>query len=172
MEDYTIRDMRKADIPGILALQEKILRADGFDLCWFYPFGETELEELTEEPTAIGIGAFAEERLIAFRAGCFSGDDYNEITRVLGSPYKETPCFLMDGVFVDPAWRGRHLQQALTEMCIERCREKGIGTFLAAAHPDNLSSIKSLKNLGFTERTRQMIYGGKYERLILVKEIL
>lgn len=169
-EEYTIRDMLKTDIPVILALQEKIIREDGFDLRWFYPFSEAELEELVEEPAGIAIGASAGGRLIAFRAGCFSGSEYDEVTRALGSEYTKIPCFLMNGVFVDRDWRGNHLQQKLTELCIERCRKRGIETFLAVVHPDNVSSVKSLKNLGFEERTRQMLFSGKYDRLILVKE--
>lgn len=169
-EDCTVRDMRKPDIPEILMLQEKVLKEDGFDLRWFYPFSEAELEEVAGEKAGMAVGAFAEGKLIAFRAGNFTGSEYDDIIRILGSPYTETRCFLMNGAFVDPAWRGRHLQQTLTKLCIERCRKRGIGTFFAMVHPDNVSSMKSLKNLGFTERTRQMLYGGKYDRFILVKE--
>lgn len=168
--DYTVWDMIKKDIPEILALQEKVLGGDGFDPRWFYPFSEEELKEMVETAAGMTIGVFAEGELIAFRAGSFSGSEYDEITRILGNPYTDIPCFLMNGVFVDPAWRGNHLQQALTEQCIARCRERGIGTFLAAVHPDNIYSIKSLKNIGFEARTRQMIFNGKYDRLILVKE--
>ena len=167
---FTVRDMLKKDIPEILALQEKVIGEDNFDLRCFYPFSEAELRELTEEPAGMAIGAFAEGKLVAFRAGCFSGSEYDEITGALGSPYSEIPCFLMNGAFVDRAFRGNHLQQAMTELCIERCRKLGIETFLAVVHPDNVSSIKSLTNLGFSERARKMLFNGTYDRLILVKE--
>lgn len=169
-KDYSVRDMLKTDIPEILTLQEKSLGGNGFDPRWFYPFSEEELSEFVEEETGMAIGVFAEGRLIAFRAGCFSGSEYDEVTRALGSPYRDIPCFLMNGVFVAPAYRGNHLQQALTEQCMERCGKLGIGIFLAVVHPDNASSVKSLGNLGFEVRLRQMIFDGKYDRLILVKE--
>lgn len=165
-----VRDMTKNDIPKILALQDKVLGGNGFDFRWFYPFSEEELNEFVGEKAGISVGVFAGEQLVAFRAGCFSGGEYDEITRILGNPYIWIPCFLMNGVFVDEAYRGHHLQQMLTELCIGRCREIGVETFLSVVHPDNLPSIRSLKNIGFEERTRQMIFDGKYDRIILVRE--
>lgn len=165
-----VRDMMKNDIPKILALQDKVLGGSGFDSRWFYPFSGEELNEFIEEEAGISIGVFSGERLIAFRAGCYSGSEYDEITRILGSPYTEIPCFLMNGVFVDEEYRGHHLQRSLSEMCIARCREIGVETFLSVVHPDNLPSIRSLKNIGFEERTRHMIFDGKYDRIILVRE--
>lgn len=165
---YIVRDMMKKDIAEILALQDKVLHGSGFDSRWFYPFSKEELEEFVEEAAGLSVGVFVKGKLRAFRMGCFSGMEYDEITRALGSPYRETLCFLMNGVFVDQAFRGNHLQQMLTEQCIARCRKRGIETFLAVVHPDNLPSIKSLKNIGFTERSRQKIFDGKYDRIILV----
>jgi GNAT superfamily N-acetyltransferase len=167
---FFVRDTRKEDIPGILAAQEAVLRAADYDPQWLYPFCKEELEELMEEG-AVSIGAYAEGSLIAFRAACFSGHEYEEITRALGSPFTDIPCLLLYGMFVVPAWRGRHLQQKLTELCIDRCKERGIGTFLATVHPGNDPSLKSLKNLGFQVRAKKMLYGKEYERLILVKEM-
>lgn len=172
LEGLTVRDMQTSDIPDVLALQERIIGAEDFDARWFYPFSEEELDQLTEGTEGMAIGVWAEGRIIAFRAGSFSGSEYEEITDTLGSPYTEFPCFLMNGAFVDPAFRGKHLQQVMTELCIDRCRKLGIHTFLAVVHPDNISSIKSLKNIGFSERTRKLIFGGTYDRLILVKEKL
>lgn len=170
IDGFSIKDMQKKDIPEILALQERIIREDNFDLLWFYPLSEEELDQIVEGPSGMAIGALAEGRLIAFRAGCFKGNEYDEITGLLGSPYTEIPCFLMNGVFVDRAFRGNHLQQVLTKVCIERCRKSGIETFLATVHPDNIASVKSLIKLGFSERARKMLFDGTYDRLILVKE--
>jgi GNAT superfamily N-acetyltransferase len=169
-EAFFLRDMVKSDIPEILALQEQILREGDFDHQWFYPFSEEELKELVDEKNGIFIGAFAGDRLVAFRAGCFSGEEYDEITGALGSPYTETACFLMNGVFVHKDYRGHHLQQTLTEECMKRCEEIGINTFLSVTHPENRASMTSLKNVGFVERSRQMLFHGKYDRVILVKE--
>ena len=167
-ETFFVRDMKKGDIVDILALQDRIFREDSFDPRWFYPFSKKELEEFLGEETGISVGAFMEGKLVAFRTGCISGEEYDEITRALGSPYTETDCFLMNGAFVDKTYRGNHLQQMLTEQCIVRCRKRGIETFLAVVHPDNLPSIKSLKKIGFIERSRQKIFNGKYDRIILL----
>ena len=167
-ETFFVRDMMKGDVAEILALQDKILHEDGFDPRWFYPFSEEELKVLVGKNTGISVGAFMEGRLVAFRTGCISGEEYDEITRNLGSPFTEISCFLMNGAFVDKAYRGNHLQQMLTEQCIARCRKRGIETFLAVVHPDNLPSIKSLKKIGFIERSRQKIFNGKYDRIILL----
>lgn len=169
-ELFYVRDMLKRDIPGILALQDQVLRGSGFDPQWFYPFTEEELMEFIEEEAGLSVGMFAGEKLIAFRAGCFSGSEYDEITRALGSPYTEIPCFLLNGAFVHNAYRGNNLQQKLTEHCIERCRKIGIEIFLSVVHPDNCASVKSLYNIGFEARSRQAIFQGKYDRIILVKE--
>lgn len=167
---YTLRKMMHCDIQEILELQERVLNGCSFNSEWFYPFDEEELCEIVGGES-IAIGVFVDERLIAFRTGCFSGHEYDEITGVLGGKYKEVPCFLMNGVFVDKDYRGNHLQQKLSDHCVEVCREMGIDTFLSVVHPDNSPSIKSLKSIGFSEVKRQMLFDGRYDRLILVKEI-
>lgn len=167
---YVMKDMKLSDMKDIFELQNKILVGCGFDLEWFYPFEEEELKEILEGDS-IAIGVYVDEKLIAFRTGGFSGLEYDEITNTLGGKYKDHPCFLMNGVFVDKDYRGNHLQQKLSDHCIEICRKKGIETFVSVVHPDNISSIKSLKNIGFEEIKRQMLFDGKYDRLILVKEM-
>ena len=169
-KNYVLKDMEESGIGEIMGLQDQILADQGFDLEWFYPYKAEELKEILEDDS-IALGVYVDGRLIAFRTGSFSGEEYEEITDALGGKYKEKPCFLMNGVFVDKAYRGNHLQQKLSEHCIERCRKKGINTFLSVVHPDNISSIKSLKNVGFKEEKRLMIFHGSYDRLILVKEM-
>ncbi len=167
-KDYTLRNLEISDVPVILELQDRVMTG-GFDPRWFYPFGEQELMELVESDN-IAIGVYIEEKLIAFRAGCFSGREFEEIISVLGEKYKERPCFLMNGVFVDKAYRGNHLQRKLSEYCMELCRGKGIQTFFSVVHPHNIPSVQSIKSMGFEERKRQMLFDGNYERFIFVKE--
>jgi RimJ/RimL family protein N-acetyltransferase len=169
-ESCEIRNMEVSEIDEILKLQEKILYRDSFDLEWFFPFSKEELEEILEQKNAIALGVFVNGKLVAFRTGGSCGAEYNEITRTLGSHFTEVPCFLMNGAFVENAYRGNGLQTMMTEYCMEECLKKGIKTFVALVHPDNKPSIASLKKAGLTERTRQMVFDGKYDRLILVKE--
>jgi ribosomal protein S18 acetylase RimI-like enzyme len=169
-KDYVLKDMKESGLTEILELQNKVLTECGFNTQWFYPFDEEELKEILEGDS-IALGVYTDGKLIAFRTGSFSGVEYDEITNTLGGKYKEKPCFLMNGVFVDKAYRGNHLQQKLSEYCIERCRKKGINTFLSVVHPDNIPSIKSLKNIGFKVEKQRKIFNGNYDRLILVKEM-
>lgn len=169
-KSYVLKDMKENDIREILELQNKILTDQDFDLKWFYAFDEEALEEVFEDDS-IALGVYIDDRLIAFRTGSSSGKEYEEITNALGGSYTKKPCFLMNGVFVDKAYRGNHLQEKLSEHCIEQCRKSGINTFLSVVHPDNISSIKSLKNIGFKEEKRLMLFNGSYDRLILVKEM-
>ena len=169
-EPLLLKRVGSADIPEILALQERIFDADGFDSQWFYPFSREELVALAGEEDSILVGVFAGQKLIAFRAGCRSGEEYKEIVETLGGKYRTIPCFLMNGSFVDSDYRGNNLQQTMTEYCVKCCETKGIETFFTTVHPENTASITSFRNLGFKEKETRTLYGGKYNRIILVKE--
>jgi len=165
-----MRTMQETDIDTMLQLQKKVLESPDFNADWFYPFPRKELEELMEMRDSIILGIYVGERLAAFRVGCCAGAEFEEIAETLEGKCTKTPCFLMNGVFVDKDFRGNNLQQMMSEYTIERCKENGVETFITAIHPDNTASIQSLKNIGFKEKKRQTIYGGNYDRVILVKE--
>jgi GNAT superfamily N-acetyltransferase len=167
---YHMRLLEEESIADMLQLQEKVLSHGHFDLLWFYPFNEEELIEIIAVDSNLVLGIFIEQDLVAFRVGCRQGREYDEITGALGPPYTKTPCFLMNGVFVDPAYQGNHLQQKMSAYSVRQCERQGIRTFLTAIHPDNVPSIKSLENIGFIKKKRTLLYHQKYDRVILVKE--
>ncbi|MDD3199095.1 MAG: hypothetical protein PHV71_03540 [Eubacteriales bacterium] len=167
---YYMSSMKEVDIGEMLRLQKQVFMEDNLNVLWFYPFKSLELKSILKIENNIVIGVFVRERLIAFRVGCCCGREYQEIVSALGGRYKEIPCFLMNGAFVENRYRGNNLQQMMSQYSIDRCREIGIKTFLTAIHPDNASSIKSLTNIGFEVRARKMLYNNKYDRTILVKE--
>jgi GNAT superfamily N-acetyltransferase len=167
---YFLREMKESDIQSILRLQDKILTGFGADQKWFYPFQEAALREIICGGSSITVGIHVENDLIAFRTGCFSGKEYKEITTALEGKYCKAPCFLMNGVLVHENYRGNRLQQRLSEHCMELCGMQGVFTFISVVHPENFASIQSLKRCGFKEKRKEMLFGGEYERLIMVKE--
>ncbi len=166
---YSLREMKESDMKSILLLQDEILTGFGFDQKWFYPFQEAALREIIFG-SSITVGIHVEDDLIAFRTGCFSGKEYEEITTALEGKYREAPCFLMNGVLVHENYRGNRLQQKLSEHCMELCGLQGVSTFISVVHPKNFASIQSLKRCGFQEKRTKILFGGEYERLIMVKE--
>ena len=167
---YSLREMKVSDIQSILRLQDKVLMGFCSDSKCFYPFQEAALREIICDGSSITVGIHIENDLIAFRTGSFFGKEYEEITTALAGKYCEAPCFLMNGVLVHENYRGNRLQQRLSEHCMELCGVLGVSTFISVVHPENFASIHSLKRCGFKEKRREMLFGGEYERLIMVKE--
>lgn len=167
---YRMNPLKSDQIPAMLVLQQEIFETGGFDLRWFYPFREEELEEILEDPANLVLGVYVEEKLVAFRVSCGSGTEFEEVIEQLGGEYQTTPCFLLNGALVGHQYRGNNLQQLMSEHTVNWCRERGIQVFVVTVHPDNAPSIKSLENIGFIKRKRTLLYNQQYDRLILVKE--
>lgn len=170
-EAYVMRLLTPGDIPQMLAVQEFVLQQEDFEPSWFFPYDEAEFQRVISTEGSLLPGIFVEGRLIAFRVGCPGTGEYSDIPDILGPPYSRGPTYLLNGVFVDPAYRGNHLQQLMSEYTIEQCRRRKVRYFATAIHPDNMASLRSLEAIGFEIATRTRLYGGRYERCILVKEL-
>lgn len=170
LTSYKMTRLTPEHIPDLLAIQEQILQTGGFDLLWFYPFQEEELDEILQQSDNLVLGIYVESELVAFRVGCGSGSEFREVMEKLGEPYQKRPCFLLNGALVKPRYRGNSLQQMMSEYTIDWCRNCGKEVFVVTVHPDNAPSIKSLENIGFIKKTRALLYNKHYDRLILVKE--
>lgn len=167
---YEMCPLGSEHIPAMLALQQQILEAGGFDLRWFYPFQKQELEEVLRDPSNLVLGVYVQEELVAFRVSCGSGSEFDEIIDELGEKYQTRPCYLLNGALVDRRYRGNNLQQRMSEYTLKWCQDRGIEVFMVTVHPDNVPSIKSLENIGFIRKKRTLLYQRQYDRLILVKE--
>lgn len=169
---YRMERLSADHVDSMLKLQEEVLKDGSFDCRWFFPFREEELEEILADENSLVLGIFAEDTLAAFRVGCTDGKEFREISKALGGIYSEGEAMLLDGVFVKKEFRGNHLQQVMSSYTIEACEKRKINAFMTAIHPENIASIKSLENIGFQRKARAMLYGGKYDRVILVKETI
>ena len=167
---YKMTTLLPQNIEMMLKLQDEVIKGKGFNISWFYPFSANELKEIMSMKGNQVIGVFTGEELIAFRVSCSGGREFQEISNALGGGYEEGKAMLLNGVFVKDTFRGNHLQQIMSQYTIDECQKMGIKLLMTAIHPDNGASIKSLENIGFERKERAMLYGGKYDRIIMVKE--
>lgn len=167
---YIMTTLTPEDIEMMLRLQDEIIGCKGFDISWFYPFCCDELKEIMNIKGNLVIGVFAEKELVAFRVSCICGEEFKEIAHALGDIYEEGKAMLLNGVFVKNDFRGNNMQQIMSQYTADECEKHGIKVLMTAIHPDNIASIKSLENIGFKKKKRAMLYEGKYDRVILVKD--
>lgn len=169
-ETFTMRYLTLEDVPDMIKLQERVFAVEDFDPSWLSRTSRNEFEEIILAEDNLAIGVYTDTLLVGLRMASGSGWEFDEIVRAAGDEYLEKFCFLMNGSLVDPDYRGNNLQQRMSQYVIDDWKARGVKAFLVTVHPDNLPSIKSLNNLGFLMKTRAMIYHGKYDRLIMVKE--
>ncbi len=164
---YDILRLDRTFIGDMLNIQNEYFDSEDFEKDWFYPYTKEELEEIFSDETNLVHGAFIGKYLLAFRIACIRGQEWDEIKCVLPDPYKGKKFVLMNGVMVSKGFTGQGLQKKLI---MEAADMTVVNTFVAAAHPDNMASLKALKTIGFKEVGILELYNSEYERLLLVKE--
>lgn len=167
---YIMTSLGPENIETMLKLQDEVIGCRGFNISWFYPFCYDELSEIMSTKGNLVTGIFAEDELVAFRVSCICGEEFKEISHALGDIYEEGSAMLLNGVFVKNNFRGNNMQQIMSQYTADLCKKNGIEVLMTAIHPDNIASITSLENIGFEKKKRAMLYEGRYDRVILVRE--
>lgn len=158
---YTVCILDKSDLPKVLQLQEVVCNAlPNKDI--LQPLSDEEFLFILNG-NGIMIGAFVEEKLIAFRAllippiddehlGYHIGlVDEAELKRVL---YQEISS-------VDPKYRGHGLQKTLAKVIMQQIDTTAFDTICTTVMPYNIASLKDKFSQGFYIVALKYTYGEK-----------
>lgn len=118
----------------------------------------------------LGLGVFHEDRLIAYALIQTRLEPEDDLRALLGYATAR-PTAKLCGSAVDPAYRGRGLQQALSRERLAFGRKAGIERFFATAAPQNCPSWMSLMRAGLTIAGLGERYGGRLRYTLVLDEV-
>jgi ribosomal protein S18 acetylase RimI-like enzyme len=143
-------------------------------------FRELRLEALENHPTSFGADyaenklkpqTYWEERLAFFseEQALFFAEEKSQLIGMAGIyrslSKKSSHCARIWGVYVKPAWRGRHVSEMLMRSCLEWAGQQQAVVVKLAVVTDNLAAIHCYERLGFKvygTEPKAIIYEGVY----------
>ncbi|WP_432357776.1 GNAT family N-acetyltransferase [Sporosarcina sp. UB5] len=165
----TIRSLTQNDLNTIIKLQEKVI-ATLQVTSFLQPLSEDEFLYILNGNGSM-IGAFHDDRLIAFRAMLEPEIDEHHLGKDAGLSDSELPSVLYSEVTnVDPDYRGNSLQRILGELLMENVdttRHRYVFTTVA---PFNIASLKDKFSLGMYIINVEKKYGNLL-RYTLMKDL-
>ena len=168
-QDVTIKTLTINDLEAILELQEKVI-ASLTVASFLQPLSEEEFLFILNGNGTM-IGAFHEERLIAFRAMLEPEIDEHHLGRDAGLTESELSSVLYSEVTnVDPDYRGNKLQQILGELLLEDIDKKRYRYLFTTVAPFNIASLKDKFALGMHIISLEKKYGNLL-RYTLMKDL-
>lgn len=143
----TIRSLVHKDLAIIMGLQEKVIASLEVN-SFLQPLSEEEFLFILNGNGSM-IGAFHNDRLIAFRAMLEPEIDEYHLGKDAGVPDSELPSVLYSEVTnVDPGYRGNSLQRILGEILMQNVDAARHRYVFATVAPFNIASLKDKFALG------------------------
>lgn len=128
---------------------------------WLIALTKEELEKIWTNPKVIIYGAVDNGKLLAISGLFFDESDYLDIMKLLNIENNKVveiaECMTL------PSARGNNLMLKINTILIQEAQKLGFDYIIATAHPDNISSNKSLQKLGMESNVQFLRYG-KYIR--------
>ena len=146
-QEVTIKELALRDLESIKELQEKVIAS--LEVASFLqPLSDEEFRFILNGNGSM-IGAFHDDRPIAFRAMLEPEIDEHHLGRDAGLPESELPFVLYSEVTnVDPEYRGNSLQRILGELLMEHVDKDHHRYVFATVAPFNIASLKDKFALG------------------------
>lgn len=166
---YYVKTLTVDDLTDILALQQEVMDA--------LPNKE-QLQPLTSEEflfilkgNGLMIGAFADQRLIAFRALLIPEMDDEGLGEDIGLTGEELKQILYQEITnVHPKYRGHSLQRKLANCIMKQIDQSKFKYILATVMPYNIPSLKDKFDQGMRIEELKEKFGGKI-RYIFAKRL-
>ena len=169
-KEITIMPLTVDHLPAILELQQQVI-ATLTSESFLQPLSEEELLYLLTGKGFM-IGAYDEERLIAFRAMLEPPIDEEHLGKDAGLPKSEWPLVLYSEVSnVHPHFRGNNLQVVLGKIIMQAVDEQRFRFICATVAPFNIASLKDKFAHGMHIVALKVKYGGLL-RYILMKDLV
>ena len=166
---YELRLLSEADLPQIMALQEKVISSmDRNDYC--VPLSEKEhLEMLDGRGEAVGV--FIGARLVALCGILFPGDSENNMAYELNfSPEKLHSVAQLEISLVHPGFQGNDLQQKMAGFLVERAKNNQQYRYIfTTVSPYNYPSLQTVTTLGlFIAKVCKKYFG--WDRYVVFRD--
>lgn len=149
MQSIEIRQALVRDLPSLLELEQGIIEAER-------PYNENliegkfhyyDLQELIENEKSVV--------LVAESGGKIVGSGYAQI-RPSKSYYDHGDHSYLGFMFVDPAYRGRGINQTIIDGLISWSKEKGITAVYLDVYADNQAAVRAYEKAGFCKSLIEM----------------
>lgn len=166
-QEVIIRNLAKKDLPTIMDLQEQVIASLTVS-SFLQPLSEEEFLFILEGNGSM-IGAFHDDRLIAFRAMLEPEIDEHHLGKDAGLSASELPTVLYSEVTnVDPAYRGNSLQRILGELLMEDIDRDRHRYVFATVAPFNIASLKDKFSLGMHIISLEKKYGNLLRYTLMI----
>jgi RimJ/RimL family protein N-acetyltransferase len=154
----------KAELEELITLTESTIKHSD----WWLPISDISRQHFFDEEWTCFYGGFLNEKLISASALFFNENEFGESRDKLGIG----TCKIAEigRCMVNPENQGNNLMFKINSILYSIAKEKEIQYLIATAHPDNLSSCKSLEKLGFV-RKNTILKNSKYLRNIYLAEV-
>ncbi|RUL52082.1 GNAT family N-acetyltransferase [Lysinibacillus antri] len=158
---YSVYVLGKTHLPEVLALQDIVCEAlPNKDI--LQPLSEEEFDFILSG-NGIMIGAFHDEKLIAFRALLIPPIDEDHLGYDIGlvdeADLKRV--LYQEISSVDPNYRGYGLQKTLAKVIMQQIDTNAFDYLATTVMPYNIASLKDKFSQGFYTVALKYIYGGK-----------
>lgn len=166
---FCVRNLNLNDIAIIDELQSKVINALE-DKKILQPLSKTELEFLIDG-NGLMIGAFVDQKLIAFRALLKPEIDEEHLGLDVGIPKDQLERVIYQEVSsVHPDFRGYGLQRKLADMIMNEVETTRFYYVCATVQPFNIASLKDKFSQGMQVGALKYKYGGKL-RYVFYKDL-
>jgi hypothetical protein len=168
---FKVRKLYVEDLKNILGVQEQVVQALE-NQAILQPLEEEDYLYILEGK-GLMIGAYLDEKLIAFRALLIPAIDEDHLGRDIGLPENELEKVLYQEISnVLPEFRGNHLQKILAGVIMDEVgKEKSLYRYICCTvAPFNIPSLKDKFAQGMKIAALKEKYGGNL-RYIFVKDL-
>lgn len=164
-----VRHLTRADLDEVESVQQDVMR-ELIDLSHYQSLTTDEFKKILHDETMVG--AFYQNRLIAFRALLIPSIDDEHLGRDVHWPEESLDRVIYQEVTnVHPAFRGYGLQTHLGNLLMKELEEnEQFNLVCATVAPFNIPSIKDKFTLGLRIGALKEKYGSKL-RYVLFKEL-
>ena len=134
---------------------------------WLITLSDEEIENIFDNPKVVMYGAIEENKLLAISGLFFDETDYLDIMQLLRiENYKVAE---IAECMTHPSARGNNLMLKINSIIMQDAKELGFEYLIATAHPDNISSNKSLSKLGMQNHSQIHRYGKYLRNCYIIK---
>ncbi|SOC10789.1 hypothetical protein SAMN05880501_10640 [Ureibacillus xyleni] len=157
---FYVSVLNKSHLSEVLTLQEIVCEAL-IDKNILQPLSEEEFEFILDG-NGIMIGAYADDKLIGFRALLIPPIDEEHLGYDIGLEKSELKRVLYQEISsVDPNYRGFGLQKTLATVIMKQIDTTAFDYVATTVMPYNIASLKDKFSQGFYIVALKYIYGGK-----------